>query len=75
MKLKLSFSAIKPERIEVFQFKNKIAQAEFQKLTTDTNDFTDCFKNDFDFEVQAANWRKMLNNYFHKALKKSQGNK
>ena len=70
MELKLSFSAIKPERIEVFQFKDKIAQAEFQKLTTDTNDFTDCFKNDFDFEVQAANWRKMLNNYFHKAFKK-----
>ena len=54
----------------MFQFKDKIAQAEFQKLTTDTNDFTDCFKNDFDFEVQAANWRKMLNNYFHKAFKK-----
>ena len=70
MELKLSYSAIKPERIEVFQFKDKIAQAEFQKLTTDTNDFTDCFKNDFDFEVQAANWRKMLNNYFHKAFKK-----
>ena len=70
MELKLSFSAIKPERIEIFQFKDKAAQVEFKKLTTQTNEFTDCFKNDLDFEGQAKNWRKMLNNYFHKALKK-----
>ena len=70
MELKLSFSAIKPERIEIFQFKDKTAQDQFKKLTTLTTEFTDCFKNDLDFEVQAQNWRKMLNNYFHKAFKK-----
>ena len=72
MELKLSFSAIKPERIEIFQFKDKTAQVQFKKLTTHTTEFTDCFKNDLDFEVQAQNWRKMLNNYFHKAFKKVQ---
>ena len=70
LELKLEFSAIKPERIEMFQFKDEVAQGVFKRLTTDTNEFTDCFKNDLEFEVQATNWRKMLNNFFHKAFKK-----
>ena len=68
--LNLIFSGIKPERVEVFRFKDKEAQILFKQLTTNTTDFTSCFENNLDFEVQANNWRKMLDNYFHKAFKK-----
>ena len=57
LELNLIFEAIKPERREIFQFKDKAAQLEFKRLTTDTKDFTNCFNNELDFEVQASNWR------------------
>ena len=70
MELKLEFSAIKPDRIELFHFKDTEAQVVFKRLTSETKELSDCFENDLDFEVQATNWRKVLNNYFHKAFKK-----
>ena len=57
-------------KIEIFQFKDKTAQATFKNLTTETTEFTKCFENDLNFEEQAANWKKVLNDYFHKAFKK-----
>ena len=42
----------------------------FKSLTTKTIEFSKCFENDLNFEEQATNWKKVLNDYFHKAFKK-----
>ena len=70
LEVNLEFSQIKPVRINVFQFKNKESQKELKKMTTETSEFTDCFKTDLDFEVQAKNWKKVLTKFFHKTFKK-----
>ena len=67
LEVNLFFSSAKQECIEIFQFKNLESQKLFKNLTTETNDFTDCFKNNLDFDVQARNWKKVLDNYFHKS--------
>ena len=63
LELKLEFSPAKPERIEIFQFKNKTSQAEFFRITSQTDEFTRCFDDDMSFEKQAGKWRKTLENY------------
>ena len=55
----LEFSNLKPERIEISQFKNRNSQAEFRKLTSNTRDFSSCFENDLAFEDQAKNCKKV----------------
>ena len=70
LEINLKFSRVKQERMEIFCFKNKDAQNEFKHLTTNTTEFTDCFKDYSPFENQAAKWRKTLTSFFHKALKK-----
>ena len=68
--LNLHFSKIRNERQEIFQFRNKESQHLFKVLTTNTTEFTDCFENELSFEEQASNWRRVLDNFFHKAFKK-----
>ena len=68
--ISLEFSNLKPERIEIFQFKNKNSQAEFKKLTSNTTDFSSCFENDLAFEDQAKSRKKVLKDYFFNAFKK-----
>ena len=70
LEVSLKFSPVKPERVELFNFKNIEAQKEFKTLTTNTNQFTNCFMDDSSFEKQAAKWRKTLTSFFHKAFKK-----
>ena len=64
--LNLLFEKIKEERLEVFQFRNKESQQVFKTLTSDTRDFTNCFKDDLTFEEQSTNWRRVLDSYFQK---------
>ena len=70
LELNLEFSHIKSERIEFFQFKNHKSQLEFKRITSSTTDFSSCFENEHNFEMQSSNWRKTLDKYFHKAFKK-----
>ena len=70
IEVNLSFTKAKPERIEIFQFKNRVSQQEFKRLTTDTTEFSDCFKNNISFENQAMNWRKVLTKFFQQSFKK-----
>ena len=70
LEVSLKFSNMKAERIEVFQFKNRNSQLEFKNLTTNTTDFSSCFSNNLSFEDQARKWKRVLNDYFHKAFKK-----
>ena len=66
----LLFEKIKEERLEVFQFRNKESQQVFKTLTSNTKDFTNCFKDNLSFEEQSTNWRRVLNSYFQKSFKK-----
>ena len=43
LNLSLKFQRLKNERIIFYQFKNKQSQELFKHLTTETNDFTNCF--------------------------------
>ena len=70
LELNLQFSNMKPSREEFFDFKNKNSQVLFKNLTTNTKDFLECFENSLKFEEQASKWKKLLNDYFHKAFKK-----
>ena len=56
LEVNLEFSESKPERLEIFDFKNTEAQEIFRNLTTKTKEFSECFQNDLPFEVQALNW-------------------
>ena len=66
----LDFSVEKPERVEVFHFKDKEAQAKFKDLTTSTEDFSKCFTDENDLQLQIKNWQKVLETYCYKAFKK-----
>ena len=70
LEVKLEYSPVKPDRIEIFQFKNKNSQILFKKMTSATKEFTACFDNNLPFEGQAKKWRNLLNNFFHKSFKK-----
>ena len=39
-------------------------------LTSKTQEFTNCFKDNSTFEKQAFKWRKTLDSFFHQAFKK-----
>ena len=45
MDLDLQIIKEKPVRQELYNFKNKECQSRFKTLTTETNDFTNCFQN------------------------------
>ena len=68
--LSLQFSKLKEERITVYQFRNKESQQLFKTLTSNTEDFTNCFNNDLSFEEQTRKWRQVLETFFQKSFKK-----
>ena len=43
MDINLEFISEKPERVELFNFKDKDSQVVFKKITTETDEFTKCF--------------------------------
>ena len=54
LKLNLQYEGRKIERIELFNFKNIECQENFKMLTSETTDFSDCFKFDSSFEKQSV---------------------
>ena len=70
LKLNLQCQKRKQERVELFNFKNVECQENFQILTSQTKKFSDCFKQDLNFEEQANKWKKTLDSFCHKAFKK-----
>ena len=70
MDLDLKIETEKPERIELYNFKNKEGQQKFKQITSETSDFSDCFKSNEPLLVQIENWQKILKSNFSKAFKK-----
>ena len=66
--LKLSFD--KPERRELWNFKNKESQEKFKILTSETDELSKCFKNDQSVIKQIENWKSVFDSYCRKAFKK-----
>ena len=68
--LELEISKDKPERQEIFNFKDKDSQQIFKKNTTDTSEFTDCFDGDNSLIDKIEKWRQVLKKHCSKAFKK-----
>ena len=70
MDLNLKFESKKPERVEMYDFKNKVDQQKFKKLTSDTTEFSDCFSDGKPLMSQVIKWRNILEIYFKKSFRK-----
>ena len=57
MDIDLNFVSEKPERIEIFNFKDEKSQLNFRKSTTE--DFTNCFEDDAPLLSQIERWRRV----------------
>ena len=70
MDMDIEIESEKPERIEMYNFKNTEAQMKFLELTSETNEFTKCFENKMPVLKQVDKWLEMLNSYCAKSFKK-----
>ena len=70
MDLELEIKSEKPERIEIFNFKNEEGQQKFNQLTSETSAFSDCFKNDAPLSTQIKNWHELLKSVCSDSFKK-----
>ena len=60
----------KPQRIEMFDFKNPDGQQRFREMTTYSRKLTECFEDDSSFEKQSQNWFRRLNKLFQLCFSK-----
>ena len=60
----------KPERVDIFNFKDEQSLKNFRKSTTETEEFTECFKDDTPLPLQVERWRKVLNSHCNQSFKK-----
>ena len=70
MDLQLEYKSEKPERLEIFDFKNKEAQEQFKILTTNTEEFTHCFESSKPLDKQFDDWMQYLKLFIKKSFKK-----
>ena len=73
--LKLKVKREKPERIEMYDFKDIEGQKKFKKLTSETKQFTNCFDNMQSLSQQVEMWRKTLEAHFKKSIQENQNQK
>ena len=70
MDLDLEVVSCKPERREIFNFKETEGQNRFKELTSKTNEFSACFENNLPLQQQIIRWQATLKSYCKKAFKK-----
>ena len=70
MDLNLKIIREKPIRREIYHFKDLKGQAEFKRLTSETQEFTKCFENGLSLQKQIELWQQVLKNVCKKAFKK-----
>ena len=68
--INLELISEKPERIELFNFKDEKSQLIFRKSSSETDEFTNCFLDEAPLEIQVENWRKVLHSHCKNAFKK-----
>ena len=60
----------KPERIELFNLRNKVCQDKFTKETQDNTQLIKCFENELPLEIQSKNWLEVFNTILQKCFRK-----
>ena len=70
LEISIQFEARKPERKELFNFKNKVCQNAFKEETETNEELLNCLENELPFEVQSKQWLKTFNSILHKCFKK-----
>ena len=68
--LNIEITKEKTERLEIFNFKDKISQEVFKKNTSKTDQFTKCFEGEDLLSEKIEKWRKLLDSECSKAFKK-----
>ena len=66
----IKVNPVKPVRNEIFHINFKASQETFKEITSNTNEFSNCFKSDEPFTTQVDNWRKVLKTKCQMAFKK-----
>ena len=70
MDLNLQLIPLKPERKEIFNFKDGDALSTFKDITSNTDKFSKCFEDNQDILKQVDKWRKTLKSHCQIAFKK-----
>ena len=70
MDVNLEFESEKPKRVELFDFENKESQLTFKRITSETEEFSNCFKGRQSLQVQVKMWQKVLKSHCHQAFNK-----
>ena len=60
----------KPERVELFNLRNKKCQEMFTQETEENPALFECFENKLPFEIQCKNWLKEFNSTLYKCFRK-----
>ena len=68
--LNMEITKERPERMEIFNFKDKKSQEAFKINTSETDEFTECFKGEDPLIQKIEKWRKVLNSHCSKAFRK-----
>ena len=68
--LNMEITKERPERMEIFNFKDKKSQEAFKINTSETDEFTECFNGEDPLIQKIEKWRKVLNSHCAKAFKK-----
>ena len=71
MDLNLMIESEKPQRIEIYDFKEKEAQLRFQKITSETSELSNCFKNNMPLLQQVRTWIRKLEKFCFQSFKKN----
>ena len=66
----LRIEILKPERREIYDFKNEDGQLRFKKVTSETDEFSKCFENDSPLIDQIEDWQNVLKSSFRKSFRK-----
>ena len=71
LELNLSFhDEQKLERSEVFNLRNKLCQEDFKEKTSNTDQFTKCFEDEENIDIQFKRWHRRLIKALHTSFRK-----
>ena len=60
----------KPERVEIFNFRDEESKTKFRKSTSETEDFTKCFQSETPLLNQIEHWQQVLQMYVSQSFEK-----
>ena len=70
LEMNIEYSVKKPDRIELFNFRNKQCQETFFQLTNNSTELTTCYQEVGDLDKESKKWFKTLQGLFYKSFNK-----